>query len=288
MINRKILSNLMCIKCSGVLKLIQKNLFCSSCGARYPIIKNRPIMLATDPKKDSDKPVSDFMINKLKIFFRKFPKIYSIFYYLFGALFVGKSPKKIIRNIGLDKLIVNLGSGPKKLRDDIINVDFYPFINVDVVADIGNLPFKSNSIDVIINEAVLEHNKNPQLLIKEMHRVLKPGGLIYITTVFVASFHSSPNDYYRWSKEGLRELLGGFKEKEIGIICGPTSAMLSIFNEWLAIFCSFGIKYLHQILLIMFTVITSPLKIFDYLISKFPSAQNIAYGFYYIGTKKRI
>jgi len=194
--------------------------------------------------------------------------------------------EEIIKNIGADKIIVNLGSGPKKLREDIINIDFHPFNNVDIVANIGNLPFRDNSVDIIINEAVLEHSKNPQALVKEMYRVLKPGGLIYITTVFVASFHSSPNDYYRWSKEGLRELLRDFEEKETGVICGPTSAMLSIFNEWLATLFSFGLKYLHQILLLIFIIITSPLKLLDYLISKFSSAQNIAYGFYYIGKKK--
>ena len=161
-----------------------------------------------------------------------------------------------------------------------------PFTNVHIVADIVNLPFKDNSVDVIINEAVLEHDKNPQALVKEMYRVLKPGGLIYITTVFVASFHSSPNDYYRWSKQGLRELLSDFKEQEVDIICGPTSAMLSVFNEWLAIILSFGLRHLHQVLLIIFTIITSPLKIIDYLIYKFPGSQNIAYGFYYIGKKK--
>jgi len=139
---------------------------------------------------------------------------------------------------------------------------------------------------VIINEAVLEHDKNPESMILEMYRILKPDGLIYVTVPFIASFHSSPNDYYRWTKEGLREALNVFQELKIGIICGPTSAMLSIFNEWLAILFSFGFKYLHQFLLILFTVISSPLKLLDYIISKFPSAQNIAFGFYFIGKKR--
>jgi len=284
MINKKILDNLICVKCSGRVRFIKKILTCDTCKREYPIINGKLCVIKS--AKNSEKPVGDFMVNRLKTFFRKFPKLYSILYYLFGASFVGKSPQNVIKDIGPDKFIINLGSASKKIREDVINVDFYPFTNVHIVADIVNLPFQDNSVDVIINEAVLEHVKNPQALTKEMYRILKPGGLIYITTVFVASFHSSPNDYYRWSKQGIRELLKDFKEEEIGIRCGPTSAILSVFNEWLAIVLSFGFRYLHQILLIIFTIITSPLKIIDYLIYKFSSSQNIAYGFYYIGRKK--
>ncbi len=285
MINKKILNNLICIKCTEKLILKKNKLVCSKCRKSYRIVDNRPQMLDR-LVKDFDKRDSDFIISKLKIFFKKFPKVFSIFYYLFGASFVGKSPQKAIKNIGQNKFVISLGSGIKKIRNDVINVDFYPFTNVNVVADISRLPFKDGSVDVIINEFVLEHVKDPRLVIKEIYRVLKPDSLVYIAVPFVASFHSSPDDYHRWSKEGLRELMKDFKEVELGIRCGPTSGMLSIINEWLATILSFGSKNLQQILLMFFMIITSPLKVFDYLIYKFPSSQNIAYGFYYIGKKK--
>jgi SAM-dependent methyltransferase len=285
MINSKIVNNLICIECGGKLELESGRFICAVCKKEYPIIDNK-LQTTRNSINDSNEIKKDFIFNNLKSFFKKYPKIYHIIYLLFGACFVGKSPKKLIKNIDSDKIILNLGSGPKKIRKDVINIDFYPFANVDIVADIHNLPIKDNSADVIINEAVLEHDKNPQSMILEMYRILKPDGLIYVTVPFIASFHSSPNDYYRWTKEGLREVLNVFQELKIGVICGPTSAMLSIFNEWLATFLSFGFKYLHQFLLILFTIISSPLKLLDYLISKFPSAQNIAFGFYYIGKKK--
>ena len=285
MIDKKILNNLICIKCAEKLILKKNKLVCSKCRKSYRIVDNKPQMLDR-LVKDFGKRDSDFIISKLKIFFKKFPKVFSIFYYLFGASFVGKSSQKVIKNIGQNKLIISLGSGIKKIRNDVINVDFYPFTNVNVVADISRLPFKDGSVDVIINEFVLEHVKDPRLVIKEIYRVLKTGGLVYIAVPFVASFHSSPDDYYRWSKEGIKKLMRDFKKIEIGVRCGPTSGMLSIINEWLATILSFGSKTLQQILLMFFMVITFPLKIFDYLIYKFPSSQNIAYGFYYIGKKK--
>jgi ubiquinone/menaquinone biosynthesis C-methylase UbiE len=285
MISSKILNNLICIKCGGKLESKDDKFVCAVCKEEYPIIHDK-LQATSNPIDGFGAVKKDFIFNNLKGFFKKYPKIYHIIYLFFGACFVGKSSKKLIKDIDSEKIILNLGSGTKKIRKDVINIDFYPFINVDIVADIHNLPIKDNSADVIINEAVLEHDKNPQSMILEMYRILKPDGLIYVTVPFIASFHSSPNDYYRWTKEGLREALNIFQELKIGIICGPTSAMLSIFNEWLATFFSFGFKYLHQFLLILFTVISSPLKLLDYLISKFPSAQNIAFGFYFIGKKR--
>ncbi len=285
MIKEKIFENLICLDCHKKLNLSNKILTCSNCGKIYKIINNKPYFL--DKKVEIlNQESSDTVINRLKIFFKKYSIIFNILYYTFGASFVGKSAKKAIKNIESDKLIINLGSGIKKINDNVVNIDFYPFDNVDIVSDIVCLPFDNNSVDVIINEAVLEHVKNPKAIVKEMHRILKHDGLIYVTVPFMASFHSSPNDYYRWSKQGIRELLKDFKEEEIGIRCGPTSAMLSIFSDWIATFFSFGSIYLHQVLLIIFTIITSPLKVIDYLIYKFPSSQNIAYGFYYIGKKK--
>jgi len=46
----------------------------------------------------------------------------------------------------------------------------------DVKADICNLPFPDNSYDVILCNHVLEHIPNDTLAMKELYRVLKPGG----------------------------------------------------------------------------------------------------------------
>ncbi len=285
MITEKILNNLICIQCSGRVDLKRNKLVCTDCRKEYSIINNRLEML--DRSAGSFyRPPSDFVVSRLKNFFKKYPKIFNIFYYLFGASFVGRGPRKMIQDVDKDKVIVNLGSGPKKIREDVINIDLYPFPNVDIVANVTRVPLKNNSVDIAISEFLLEHVKNPQAVVNEIIRILKPGGLVYVAVPFVASFHSSPDDYYRWSEEGLRELMRSFKEIEIGVRCGPTSAMLSIVNNWLATLLSFGLRSLHQFWLIIFMIITSPLKVFDYLISKFPGASNIAFGFYFIGKKK--
>ncbi|MDP2946936.1 MAG: methyltransferase domain-containing protein [Nanoarchaeota archaeon] len=283
--DKKLVKILICPECFGGLLLKENNLICNHCQKIYLVVDNKPWFLEKI-KKDFSGPGGDSFILKLKVFFKKYPKIFKIFYYLFGASFVGRSAQKAINDIRRDKIILNLGSGIKKIRDDVVNVDFYPFNNVDIIADITHLPFADASVDAVINEDVLEHISDPLKVISEIKRILKPNGLLYLTVPFIEGFHSSPNDYYRWSKEGLRELTQDFEELESGIRHGPTSAMLSVVNDWLATILSFGSKNLHQIFLIFFMIIAFPLKVFDYLISKFPSAQNIAFGFYFIGKKK--
>ncbi|MEA3398685.1 MAG: class I SAM-dependent methyltransferase [Patescibacteria group bacterium] len=228
----------------------------------------------------------DVFLNKIKILLKKYPNIFLISYNLFGASFVGKNAKRAIKGYDNKKLILNLGSGIKRISKDVINIDYYPFENVDIVADITDLPFENNSVDFVISEFVIEHMPNPGKLIKEILRVLKPGGKIYITAPFLATFHSSPNDYYRWSKQGLRHFLVDFKEIESGVRCGPTSAMIYVISEWTATILSFGILKIHQILFIILMIVLSPLNLIDYFIYKYPSSENIAYGFYYFGKKK--
>ena len=59
---------------------------------------------------------------------------------------------------------------------------------------------------------VLEHLKNPFIAVKEIKRVLKPSGKLILTTRFIFSLHDAPNDYFRYTKYGLKEL---FKEWDI-------------------------------------------------------------------------
>ena len=228
---------------------------------------------------------NDALTNKVKILIKKIPFLFQIIYHIVGASFLGTSSKKAIKNIPRGSVILNLGSGVTSLRDDVINIDFFPFKNVDMVADISSLPFTDNTADAVICEYVLEHVPDPTAIVAEIYRITKPGALVYISVPFTASFHSAPRDYYRWSKMGLQEELKSFKEIECKIRSGPGAAIDYALAEFFAILLSFGLKKLHQILFVIFLILFAPLCWLDYLIGYFPTSENIAYGFYYIGRK---
>ncbi len=93
-----------------------------------------------------------------------------------------------------------------------IGFDIKPGPRVDVVGDAHNLPFENEKFDNILCTEVLEHLHSPELAISEMRRVLKKGGALILSTRFIFSIHDVPNDFYRYTKYGLRYL---FKDWEI-------------------------------------------------------------------------
>ncbi|KKQ95685.1 MAG: methylase involved in ubiquinone/menaquinone biosynthesis-like protein [Candidatus Woesebacteria bacterium GW2011_GWB1_43_14] len=52
-----------------------------------------------------------------------------------------------------------------------------------VVGDAEKLPFDSNQFDVVMSFGLLEHFRKPEIVITEMVRVLKPGGLFFADIV---------------------------------------------------------------------------------------------------------
>lgn len=249
-------------------------------------IENEKVYFVQYAGAGFDEDSNDAFVNKVKLFLKKSPRLFYIIYHFIGSSFVGTSAKQAIKNLSKGSIIVNLGSGVTSVRDDVINIDFYPFEKVDFVADIANLPFVDSSVDAVICEQVLEHVPNPKTVAKEIHRILKPGGVVYIVVPFVFSFHSSPYDYYRWSKTGLEEEFKEFTKVESGIRSGAGAAVDWVLSEYLATLFSFGSRKIHQILFMIFLIVFTPLCYLDYLTYKLPTSENIASHVYFIGRKK--
>ncbi len=280
--------NLYCIHCFGNLVVTDGTVLCTSCKKVYKKHENDTLVFldTSVSEKWNDKASSDALVHKFKMCAKRYPKFFLALYYLSG-MFVGKSAKSALRNMPENALILNIGSGAKKIRDSVINIDSYPFQGVHVVADVYQLPWKDQTVDAIVAESLCEHLLHPERAINEMYRVLKPGGLLYVVTPFMLGYHSSPNDYYRWTIPGLRVLFFLFQERESGVAWGPTASMRSIFGGWLATLLSFGSSVLYQLWSIFFTFLFGPLTVIDYLFKYFPFSQDLAHGFYYIGTKDK-
>ncbi|MDO8515572.1 MAG: methyltransferase domain-containing protein [bacterium] len=115
---------------------------------------------------------------------------------------------------------IDLGAGSAKYRSIIegrsskyLTFDVSSGDRIDVVGDIQKLPFKENNFDTIICTQVLEHVKKPWLAVKEMYRVIKPNGYSLVTVPFMLPYHAHPNDYFRYTREGLVSIFedAGFK-----------------------------------------------------------------------------
>jgi len=84
-----------------------------------------------------------------------------------------------------------------------------------VVFDGVKIPFPDRSWDVILCTEVLEHTPEPETLVAEMLRVLRPGGTLLMTVPFSTRVHHSPHDYQRFTRFRLVLLLSGFQTVEV-------------------------------------------------------------------------
>lgn len=74
---------------------------------------------------------------------------------------------------------------------------------LDLVADVQELPIANNSIDTIFCSQVIEHVPDTAKTFREFHRVLRPGGLLILTAPHLGYLHNEPHDYYRFTNYGL-------------------------------------------------------------------------------------
>ncbi|MBU1670591.1 MAG: class I SAM-dependent methyltransferase [Actinobacteria bacterium] len=87
---------------------------------------------------------------------------------------------------------------------------------VDVVLDLldNNLPDESAGTVLIMD--TLEHVEYPRQAIEEAFRILRPNGLLLISSVMNYVIHGYPNDYWRFTPEGFKSLLQQFPHSFVG------------------------------------------------------------------------
>ena len=125
---------------------------------------------------------------------------------------------------------LDLGGGAGELREPLINLG-YSYVNVDlspsgadaVVGDAHALPFADASFELVVSSDSLEHFHTPLVALKEVHRVLTPGGMLVVWVPFMHPFHSS--DYYRYTPLGIRHLMesAGLQVESLEAPLGPVT-----------------------------------------------------------------
>ena len=97
-----------------------------------------------------------------------------------------------------------------------IGSDFRAGAGVDLVADLERLALADESLGTVLCLDTLEHVEDPRAAVREMARVLAPGGILVMTSVFEFPIHAFPNDYWRFTPEGFRSLLKPFPACFVG------------------------------------------------------------------------
>lgn len=117
------------------------------------------------------------------------------------------------------QLVLDAGSGRAPYRDlfaharyetaDFMAVKGKTYTEQDYVCDLAAIPVEDARFDHVVLTQVLEHIPEPRAVLAELHRVLKPGGTLWLTAPLFYAEHEKPYDYFRYTQFGLRHLLEG-------------------------------------------------------------------------------
>jgi SAM-dependent methyltransferase len=123
------------------------------------------------------------------------------------------SPLKHVRKLakfGKTGTVLDLGGGQQQYREILSTLGEYVSIDIvqgsDIRGSVYSLPFKDSTFENISLIMVIEHLAEPKDALRECCRVLKKGGILMVTAPQYWHFHSWPNDYFRYTKEGLKHL----------------------------------------------------------------------------------
>jgi SAM-dependent methyltransferase len=112
--------------------------------------------------------------------------------------------------------VADVGAGDAPYRELFAHADYtaidwesslHEGIDVDLTAPADAIPVEDGVFDVVLLTQVLEHVPEPGRVLGELHRILKPGGCLYITVPLTWELHELPHDYYRYTAAGLDRLL---------------------------------------------------------------------------------
>jgi len=81
-----------------------------------------------------------------------------------------------------------------------------PYAKSTYVCDLKEIPVEDARYDYVLFNQVLEHVPYPALVLKELHRVMKPGGRLIYTAPLFYEEHGQPYDFYRYTSFGIRVL----------------------------------------------------------------------------------
>jgi len=152
-----------------------------------------------------------------------------------------------------------------------------------LICDAHDLPFADHSLDAVIAQAVLEHVADPWRCANEIHRVLKPSGLVYAETPFMQQVHGGRYDFTRFTALGHRRLFRQFDQIDAGSGGGPGTVLAWSYFYFLRSFARS--KRGVDIAAAVARLTGFWLRYVDFFLVDRPAAQDGAWGYFFLGRR---
>src|SRR5258705_9777952 len=99
---------------------------------------------------------------------------------------------RVLSRVGAGARIADLGAGGRRITPATICLDFAAGQGTDGVGDVQRLPFRDASLDLVFATGLLEHVEDERLVLSEIARVLRTGGLVHVEIPFLEQYHEDP------------------------------------------------------------------------------------------------
>lgn len=134
-----------------------------------------------------------------------------------GRWYVNRFVESVATSLPEGSSILDAGAGESvykklfsrcsyKAIDLAVGESRWNYANLDYVGPLHKMPIESDVFDAVLCTQVLEHLEWPRESVKEMHRVLKPGGKLYMTVPMAHPEHQTPYDFFRYTSYGLESI----------------------------------------------------------------------------------
>lgn len=198
-----------------------------------------------------------------------------------GAKGSGRRPRVLV--LGGSILGAGIDAFVERSDIDVIETDASFGPRTQLICDAHSIPFADGSLDGVVVQAVLEHVVDPARCVSEIHRVLRPGGVVYSETPFMQQVHGGRYDFTRYTHLGHRRLFRAFDELASGAIEGPGMALAWSWEYFLVSLAPGGAG--RRIAQVLARLTAWPLKYLDHLVIDRPQALDAAAGLYFMGRK---
>jgi len=283
-------TRLVCPYCRAALSPGEGELVCTEQDAhRFPLVDGVPVLLTETERRSLHGDLETAGLMRRQYVGDRTSKLIRVVKKLIGStlnLPVSRTVEDLW-DAGASELALEVGSGVRRGRPNEVNLDIAAFANVDVIGSALNLPFADGTFGLVKNGAVLEHVREPQKMIDEMYRVLAPGGHIYTEVPFLQHFHAYPNDFQRYTVEGLKQAFRAYEVVEVGVCVGPCSALTALIADWFELLTFSQKRWVNDLARAIPLTLLLPLKYLDHLIVKNPRAHEVASGIYLLARKPR-
>lgn len=294
---KEVLDRLSCPVCRSRLKLGDDALACvgPECRRVFPVVDGVPVLINEAGSLFS---IEDFVqhrdttfaaVSRMKrMVLGLMPSLQRNIvakanYSEFARLLLDRGPKPIVLVLG--------GSRAGQGMEGFLSLRCVEFVETDVafgprtdlICDAHDIPFDEGTFEGVVAQAILEHVVDPYRCVAEIHRVLKPDGIVYAETAFMQQVHEGRYDFTRFTHLGHRRLFRSFEEISSGPACGPGMALAWSWRDFLRTFVES--RLLRQAIMLLVSLTAWWLKYADYFLVSKRGAYDCAAGYYFMGRR---